>query len=153
MSMKRYSTDSCCVQYFQPNQQYKYVPECLPEYETGVNIKTLHLKHICPHDIPNHFFEPWQQQSWTNTDLEHYTSDWQMSHTNDNHSVARTSAGASKLAVAFGTLQDATRRKLLKKGGGTTFPAWTNSQDPRYYDYRRAVRRRNYNYQGGAGRS
>ena len=31
MSMKRYSADSCSVQYFQPYQQYEYVPECLPE--------------------------------------------------------------------------------------------------------------------------
>ena len=30
--MKRYSADSCSVQYFQPYQQY-YVPQCLPEYD------------------------------------------------------------------------------------------------------------------------
>jgi hypothetical protein len=59
--------------------------------------------------MTNHFFEPWQQQSWTNTDLEHNTSDWQMWHNNDNHSVARTSAPGIRLAVAFGTLQEVNR--------------------------------------------
>ena len=93
--MKRYSADSCSVQYFQPFQEYKYVPECLPEclpeYENWSQCAPAVKTYLFPHDMPNHFFEPWQQQSWTNTDLEHNTSDWQMWHNNDNHSVPRTS--------------------------------------------------------------
>ena len=142
MSMKRYSADSCSIQYFQPYQQYKYVPnclpECLPEYENWSQCAPAVKTYLFPHDMPNPFFEAVQQPSWTSPDLEQNTSDWQMWPNNDNHEVARTSAGASKFAVAYGTMQNATRRKLfLKGGGGTSFPAWTNSQDPRFYEQRR----------------
>ena len=115
MSMKRYSTDSCSVQYFEPYQQYKYVPncspECLPEYENwsqcGPSVET----YLFPQDMPNPFFEAVQQQSWTDPDLEQNTSDWQMCNNHDNHGVARTSAGANKHAVGYSTEANARRRR------------------------------------------
>ena len=156
MSMKRYSADSCSVQYFQPYQQYEYVPECLPEcvpeYDNWSQCAPAVNTYLFPHDMPNPFFEAVQQPSWTSTDLEQNTSDWQMWPNKYNHGVASTSATSSKFAVAYGTLQEATRRKLNQARMTTTLPSWKNSQDPRYYGHRRAVRRRNYNYRGGVGR-
>ena len=113
MSMKRYSADSCSVQYFQPYQQYKYLPgclpECLPEYENWSQCAPAVETYLFPHDMPNPFFEAVQQQSWTSTDLEQNTSDWQMWHSNHNRGVARTIGFSGRLAVGFGTLQAAKR--------------------------------------------
>ena len=154
--MKRYSADLCSVQHFQPYQQYKYVPEylpeCLPEYENWSQCAPAVKTYLFPHDMPNPFFEAVQQPSWTSTDLEQNTSDWQMWHNNDNHKVARTSAFSDRLAVGFGTLQAAKRH--LNNGFRERARSMhsANSQDPRYYEHRRAVRRKNYNYRGGVGR-
>ena len=92
MSMKRYS-ESCSF------QQCEYVP--------AVNT------YLTPHHMANDFYEPWLHQ-WTNTDLEHNISPWQMCHDNDDHIVARTSAPASMFAVGFGSLP-AARRRLNKR--------------------------------------
>ena len=70
--------------------------------------------YLLPHHMTYDFYEPWRNQSWTNKDLEHNISDWQMRHVNDDHSVARTSAGVSKFAVSYGSLQAAKRR--MNKG-------------------------------------
>jgi hypothetical protein len=68
MSMKRYSADSCSVQYFQPYQQYKYVPgclpECLPEYENWSQCAPAVKTYLFPCDMPNPFFEAMQKQSY-----------------------------------------------------------------------------------------
>ena len=150
--MKRYSADSCSVQYFQPYQQYKYVPEylpeCVPEYENWSQCAPAVKTYLFPHDMPNPFFEAVQQPSWTSTDLEQNTSDWQMWPNNDNHEVARTSAGASKLAVAYGTMQAAKRRINNGDWTRTQTPGSANSQDTKYKALKRAAAERRLNRRG-----
>jgi hypothetical protein len=156
MSMKRYSADSCSVQYFQPYQQYKYVPEylpeCVPEYENWSQCAPAVKTYLFPHDMPNPFFEAVQQLSWTSPDLEQNTSDWQMWPDNENHEVARTSAFSGRFAVAYGTMQNATRRGLMAARRRATSPGsnsdWLNQ---RYNDYRRDERSKKYNRRGGVG--
>ena len=77
---------------------------------------------VLPHHMANECYEPWQHQSWTNTDLEHNISAWHMCHDNDDHSVARTSAKPGTFSVAYGTLADANRRKSYG-----SFPKSSNS--------------------------
>jgi hypothetical protein len=156
MSMKRYSADSCSVQYFQPYQQYKYVPsllECVPEYENWSQCAPAVKTYLFPQHMPNPFFETVQQPSWTSTDLEQNTSDWQMWHNNDNHEVARTSAGQNRHAVGFSTLANATRRGLMAPRMRATSPGSnSNWMNERFNDHRKAERRKNYNRRGGVGR-
>ena len=146
--MNRYSADSCSVQYFQPFQEYKYVPECLPEYENWSQGTPALKTYLFSHDMPNHFFESWQQQSCTNTDLEHNTSDWEMWDNNDNHGVARTSVRLSKLAVGYGTIQEARRHINNGYWPGTGGPGRANSEDPAFYSLRRAAAARRMPWSG-----
>ena len=155
MSMKRYSADSCSVQYFQPYQQYKYVPECLleclPEYENRSQCTPAVKTYLFPHDMPNPFFEAVQQQSWTSTDLEQNTSDWQMRPNNDNYAVARTSATASRFAVGFGTLQAAKRRINYGYWETAGSPGRVNKMNIEFNALKRAAAERRLNRRGGVG--
>ena len=146
--MKRYSADSCSVQYFQSFQQYKYVPECLPEYEAAVKCAPAVKTYLFPHDMANQVFEAVQQPSWTSTDLEQNISDWQMWHNNDNHGVARTSAFSGKLAVGFGTQQAANRHISYGYWGTTTSPGRANKMNIQFNQVKRAAAAKRYNYRG-----
>ena len=154
--MKRYSADSCSgVQCFQPYQQYKYVPEylpeCVPEYENWSQCAPAVETYLFPRDMPNPFFEAVQQPSWTSTDLQQNTSDWQMWPNSNNHEVARTSAFSGKLAVAYGTMQAANRHLSNGYRERTRSLGRANSVDPAFYRKRRAAAERRLNRRGGVG--
>ena len=94
---------------------------------------------MLPHYTADDFNEPWRHQNWTNIESEHNVSDWQKWQDNDDHSVARTSAKASKFAVAYGTLQDANRRMSNGYWQNVKPLMRANSEDAAYYKLRRAA--------------
>ena len=77
-----------------------------------------------------------------NPDLEQNTLDWQMRPNNDNHSVARTSAGASKHAVGYSTEANARRRSKSLPRERRKSTSSNNNSSSRYREAYRAAKER-----------
>ena len=99
--------------------------------------------------MTNGFYEPWRHQSWTSTDFEHNSSDWQTWHDCNDHSVARTSTTAG-FDVAFGTLRSATRRALhqAKSKINTSNTRASSMSNDEFNAVRRRAKAINYDYRG-----